>query len=209
MRDRINALRLRLAGRTPLRAGVRWTAPAGFTAIERVMRRNAVDLSRRYTAHLSLQALWTAGATRHTQRIEWRRSRTPAVPAAATRHLERVLVSQQVLHERLLERLTRTIAPGAAPRVAHLTRVELRQAAPRTQFTMLRTQAVSATPTRAAAEPEQAAAREARPVSSQPRGIASGAPLVLPPQELSRLTDHVIRQLDHRILSWQERTGRV
>lgn len=34
-------------------------------------------------------------------------------------------------------------------------------------------------------------------------------PVVLPEQELSRVTDHVIRQLDRRVLSYCERTGRV
>jgi hypothetical protein len=32
---------------------------------------------------------------------------------------------------------------------------------------------------------------------------------VLAPQELSRVTDYVIRQLDRRVLSYRERTGRV
>jgi hypothetical protein len=31
----------------------------------------------------------------------------------------------------------------------------------------------------------------------------------LPAQELSRVTDHVIRQLDQRVLSYRERTGRI
>jgi hypothetical protein len=34
-------------------------------------------------------------------------------------------------------------------------------------------------------------------------------PITLPDQELSRVTDHVIRQLDRRVLSYCERTGRA
>jgi hypothetical protein len=48
---------------------------------------------------------------------------------------------------------------------------------------------------------------DAAPAQRRP---ARAAPEVsLPPQELSRVTEHVIRQLDRRVLSYQERTGRI
>jgi hypothetical protein len=34
-------------------------------------------------------------------------------------------------------------------------------------------------------------------------------PPALPPQELSRVTEHVLRTLDRRVLSYRERTGRI
>jgi hypothetical protein len=38
---------------------------------------------------------------------------------------------------------------------------------------------------------------------------AAGAVPTLPLQELSRVTEHVIKQLDRRVLSYRERTGRI
>jgi hypothetical protein len=119
-------------------------------------------------------------------------------------------VRHQRLVERLFERRIR-IEAAAAPRVSVVTRVERRQAAPRIEITMVRTQAPAAQAA-AMAGAGIAAPGDARPGSSQPRfapPAPPAPPLVLPAQELSRLTDHVIRQLDHRVLSWQERTGRI
>lgn len=44
---------------------------------------------------------------------------------------------------------------------------------------------------------------------SEPIRNGKRTSMVLPEQELSRVTDHVIRQLDRRVLSYCERTGRV
>ena len=40
-------------------------------------------------------------------------------------------------------------------------------------------------------------------------GGAAASTFALPAQELSRVTEHVIRQLDQRVLSYRERTGRI
>lgn len=220
LRERIDALRMRLARHgLPGRAAHRRT-PGRFTPIERVMRRPALHLSRAFTAHVSLQALLSAGITRHMQRVEVRPLRGRDVPVHTLRQRERMTVTQRllrervtatqrVLQERLLQRLTRVAANAAAPRAAVVTRVEQRSVFPPVQLTMVRMQPALPPAARVAAESTIAPAADARAVPAIPRSRSVVAPLMLPPQELSRLTDHVISQLDHRVLSWQERTGRV
>lgn len=209
LRSRINALRLRLARHgLPGRPAHRRT-PGRFTAIERVMRRIAVHLNRAFTAHVKLQALLSSGTTPHTQRVEVRPSRGRDVPVHTLRQRERITVTQRLLHERLVQRLTRAAANAAAPRTAVVTRLEQRSALPRVQLTMVRGQPAMPPVARGPAESTVARATDARAVTVLPHATPAATALVLPPQELSRLTDHVIRQLDHRVLSWQERTGRV
>jgi hypothetical protein len=183
-----------------------------MSALERVMRRATVHTSYAFSAQLRLQALLSAGIIRHTERVDVRPSRTLAVPVHGMRQPLRVLVTQRVLHQRLVERLTRTAAAeatGASPRVGVVTRVDRRQAASRIEMAMVRAQAPAAKAAATIAEAAITAAADVRPGDSQPRVGRPAPPLVLPAQELSRLTEHVIRQLDHRVLSWQERTGRV
>ena len=51
--------------------------------------------------------------------------------------------------------------------------------------------------------------RSGPPSSSQSREFASSPPVNLPPQELNRVTDHVIQTLERRIHAFRERTGRI
>jgi hypothetical protein len=210
LRARLDALRLRLGRYGLPGAGHRRTA-GRFTAIERVMRRAALHQSRAFTAHVNLQALLSAGITRHTQRLELRSLRGPGFAMPARPRHERLTLLQRVLHQRLLQRIIRPAAPATTPtpRAPVVTRAQQRSAWPRPQLTMVRTQP-PLPPQAAFTEPASniAAFRDPRRAPAHPHAAAMTAPLVLPPQELSRLTDHVIRQLDHRVLSWQERTGR-
>jgi hypothetical protein len=170
-----------------------------------------VHTSRAFSAHVRLLALLSAGIIRHTERVDVRPSRALAVPVHGIRQSLRAPVTQRVLHQRLIERLTRTEATGAtktSPRVAVVTRVDRRQAS-RIEMVMVRAQASGAKAATTIADAAITAPGAVRPGYSQPRVARPAPPLVLPAQELSRLTDHVIRQLDHRVLSWQERTGRV
>jgi hypothetical protein len=201
---------LRLA-RVPLRIRIANRRVAGcVTAIERVMRRSAVQLHRAFTAHVRLQALRAAGVTQHVHRTEVRQLPGLPVPVHTIRQQQRILVTQRLLRQRLVERrVTRTEAAAAAPRLSFVTRAEQRQG-PRLPMTLVRSQPVTAKPATAATTGTEITGPEReRLAPSQPRFAPSAPPLVLPPQELSRLTDHVIRQLDHRVLSWQERTGRA
>jgi hypothetical protein len=70
----------------------------------------------------------------------------------------------------------------------------------------------------AAVAAQAAAAQAASPAAGHPRSTAprhepfrqpSVQPVALAPQELSRVTDHVIQQLDRRLLSYRERTGNL
>jgi hypothetical protein len=49
--------------------------------------------------------------------------------------------------------------------------------------------------------------RESTAMPALASRIAAAA--TLPSAELARVTEHVIRELDHRVLSYRERTGRT
>jgi hypothetical protein len=51
--------------------------------------------------------------------------------------------------------------------------------------------------------------RPHRPPAQPSAPFNAAAPASLPPAELARVADHVIRELDHRVLSFRERTGRI
>lgn len=202
-RERIQPLRTQLADRRRITARV---AP-----LERSMRRAAVVLpGRSLSPHLRVQVLLSAGLVRHVEGVRGRPASPSPLVAHTFREQVRTLATRHMLRQHLVERLTRSQpAAVAAPRVAFVTRVEQRRAAPRIQLTMVRQQPAVPPVEKRSAETPQPAVVDAPALPRQPRFAAPAAPLVLPPQEVSRLTDHVIRQLDHRVLSWQERTGRV
>ena len=133
-------------------------------------------------------------------------SRVPTQPPVLR---ERVIVMQRTLHERLLERLEVVAASQPAGRAAMVVRVEQRSMYPRVPSMPMRA-AVAPAAARAdvpAAEMPSMATRRSAP-ADVPRPASSAAPL-LAAQELARVTDHVIRQLDKRVLSYMERTGRA
>lgn len=94
-----------------------------------------------------------------------------------------------------LEKTLREARPAPPQRVA-MTLARSASAAPR---------ADAAAPRRDAEPPAVEPTRPSAPPASRPATPA----FALPAQELSRVTDHVIRQLDQRVLSYRERTGRT
>jgi hypothetical protein len=93
-------------------------------------------------------------------------------------------------------------------RHSHSVRVEQHTAFPRLSLNLVRSAA--APPARAAAPAAAPTPRDTlrNPLAARAAQVQAAA-LTLPPQELSRVTDHVIRQLDRRVLSYQERHGIV
>jgi hypothetical protein len=78
---------------------------------------------------------------------------------------------------------------------------------PRVLMTMVRAPA-----TVAGARAEQTVsthAHTARDRASAPSHFGTTGNASLPPHELSRVTEHVLRTLDRRVLSYRERSGRI
>jgi hypothetical protein len=65
----------------------------------------------------------------------------------------------------------------------------------------------AASPARAEPLPPPQAAAE--PAARAPARRPPATAWVLPAEELSRVTDHVLRTFDRRVLSYRERTGQV
>ena len=131
-----------------------------------------------------------------------------------TRVVERASRVMQVRHSRMLV----TVAPAAitvAASAAPLPRVLMTQRVERQTFFPRVTQVVARAPAAPAVRgdaalhaPPQFVEPRSAPRTSAPHTEAIVAP-ALPPAELSRVTDHVIQQLDRRVLSYRERMGQV
>ena len=145
----------------------------------------AVHVDMHPVARTLLQTLRvsTASATHH--RATLLLQRTESRLHTASRSLVRVERTLREAPSRPPQRMAMTLAPGPA-------------SAPRADVA----------PPRRDAEPPLAE----RPRAPAPPSAASAAAadaFALPAQELSRVTEHVIRQLDQRVLSYRERTGRI
>ncbi len=142
-------------------------------------------------------------------------------PAVASPPLVQRLIERRTL--RVLERAatmqmhgmrpaTRPAAAAPVMRLASPSRGERPVVFPRVTMTLVHPQAPHLARSEAApaAEPMPPGLRRG---NTAPTGRTArsptGEPIVLPPLELSRVTDHVIRQLDQRVLSWHERTGQI
>lgn len=212
---RTEALQARLTQRRSFLASRRQAgrhARGRASPLERVMRRSAIHSHSVFHVYLQPRARLAPGVVRHTERREVQLTARPQLPLPVRTAWRRMPAIRhellQRLSERLIERWTVAAAATPMPRPAVAMRVDRRQAAPRIETVMLRSQPPGAK-VAAAADATFARAPDQRPRAAPPSLAQPAPPLVLPVQEMSRLTEHVIRQLDHRVLSWQERTGRV
>jgi hypothetical protein len=124
--------------------------------------------------------------------------------------LLRVLDRQRSLETRVIEHRAASTQATFIPQPVTPERVRRQIAFPRTLMTVAKPHAVvSASPPATGRHelPTEIVRRTSREVGSAHH--VTQTPLTLPLQELSRVTDHVIKQLDRRVLSYRERTGRL
>lgn len=123
--------------------------------------------------------------------------------ASATHHRETLLLQRTVARlqstSRSIVRVERTLRETATapPQRVPMTLARSPAPAPRVEAAAPRPETEPPMPERARATASSSAAAKAE------------SALKLPAQELSRVTEHVIRQLDQRVLSYRERTGRI
>jgi hypothetical protein len=180
--------------------------------LARVLRRTAwVVNGGSSSLHWTLQALPGLGRHAPAPRAE------PRTAVVRSRLLERVAARERwVLVQRAtqlqrVERRTelRTATASVRTVIAHPA-VRLPAFAP-LPLTMARSAPPPARPAdaRAVAQAAVPPAVGDAPPARRPRATMTAPEVSLPPQELSRVTEHVIRQLDRRVLSFQERSGRI
>lgn len=122
----------------------------------------------------------------------------------------RILERQSSFATRVIEHRNVSTVPNPAMQATSVVpRADRRASVPRLAFTVLRPAPVAAPPSTTAVKVEQVTAM-ARPQAARhsERNIEK-APLTLPPQELSRVTQYVIHELDRRVVSYRERMGIV
>ncbi|MFL6653949.1 MAG: hypothetical protein ACJ8KA_04085 [Sulfurifustis sp.] len=193
---RLPTLRRLAAHASPLdRVLRRMQAPAapGITSILQLVLRFAYSLTYRQSVQATTRAIHLAAAAQRTE----------------LRHLvERKLA----LITRVIEGRTPTpeAAAAAAPTLLVRERIERHVRAPRVAMAFARTPASVASRQGDATHGEALSPVTARAVRTHDAvPAAQPAALMLPAQELSRVTDHVLQQLDRRVLSYRERTGRI
>jgi hypothetical protein len=205
-------------------AGIRRRPDAAqATPVVRVLRRVAQTVLQRLwmPLHFALQVALRCAAP-------WSTPCSPVIPRApapseqtvrerfhlSTRLLERSL---RVLQLRELRTCTRA-APGAdapsttAPspvRVLTVQRIERRTLFPRVTQVLSRPAPVPPAPVQAELSPSLQRSDTSR--APRPQVLRNALPIStsLGPVELGRVADHVIRELDRRVLSYRERTGQV
>jgi hypothetical protein len=196
------------AGR--LRAARR--AHPGARPIERVWRHaRAATLLRAAFGLQLLVRLATHAVTFQQNRLNVQ-GLVGTLVARAGAEMRYIVERRHSLAARVIEQraaATQETTAGAS-RVATRERAERRVSIPRVAMTLARQGAAVASRSADAARAEQSAdiaVGDTRTIDAA--RTASGTALTLLPQELSRVTDHVIQQLDRRVLSYRERTGRV
>jgi len=125
--------------------------------------------------------------------------------------IRHMLERQRVLESRVREqREVPRSGEGLLNQIGIRERVQRRIVIPKIAMTLSKPRQTDPSKTLAANQVEMQTdlARHVGRVSDPIRNGKRTA-MVLPEQELSRVTDHVIRQLDRRVLSYCERTGRV
>lgn len=101
------------------------------------------------------------------------------------------------------------VSAVSSARVLMTQRIERQMLFPRVTQIVARAHAAPAARGNAALHaPPQVLEPRSAPRTSAAHTVAIVAP-ALPPAELSRVTDHVIQQLDRRVLSYRERMGQV
>jgi hypothetical protein len=181
--------------------------------VERVLRRLAHSLSQRIwlPLHFALRVIARAATPSEPPSAEVLRERFHL----ATRLVER---SARILQLRSTP-MTVCVAPPAPVETAHeppsarvvmIQRVERQTFFPRITQVLARAAQPAARPQPASTESAlQVAEHRIAQLSSATAASTAFAAAPLPAAELTRVTDHVIRQLDQRVLSYRERTGRI
>jgi hypothetical protein len=140
---------------------------------------------------------------RHDARTTVERVVTQARTQSTTicRHaIERVLRTRQGI-------VSLAPSPATQPLVRARRESAQRAAFPRVRSTTLRAHAPQPSASATPAATSVAGVHAERPRSLRVPPSTASPPLA--PGELSRVTEHVIRQLDRRVLSYRERTGQV
>ena len=124
--------------------------------------------------------------------------------------LLRVLDRQRSLETRVIEYRAAPPQAELMPQPVTPERVKRHGLFPRTPMMFVKPHAaVSATKSPASQRELQTEITKRASHEVESAHNAAQTPLTLPSQELSRVTDHVIKQLDRRVLSYRERTGRM
>ena len=139
-----------------------------------------------------------------------------AAPAAVAPDARTSIVRDRLLqvlranHTRTVERVERQ-SPAADPagRPIVLARFERQTVFPRVAMTVVHSARPPAPDPDTPAAPTVVHTRVADHVQIDRASRAPSEAVTLPVQELARVTDHVIQQLDRRVLSYRERMGRI
>ena len=113
----------------------------------------------------------------------------------------------RVRHTRVVQSVAHPPLTAALPAPGVVVRMESRHAYPQVSTTVVRASAAAASPSPSSRRPEMDSRVQEHFVAPLVRRQADA--ITLPPQELSRVADHVINELDRRVLSYRERTGQV
>jgi hypothetical protein len=123
-----------------------------------------------------------------------------------THTMEHVIDRQRMLERRVIEGRM-CVGPSTTAQLTTRERIERSTLFERLPMALAQTKPASTKP----AALHEVRSERARSIPDEPVSLipAQRTPASLPANELARVTDHVIKQLDRRVLSYRERTGRI
>jgi hypothetical protein len=193
-----------------VRSGVR-RREAVITAVDRLLRRQpSFSLTRTTALSLFVRVEGARTQLQHVTAGSILRC-VPAVARVERFNMLRSRTDRTVIHSRLhtIERWIHALEvpqPTPAPKLPPLAAL---QAYPPVTRTVARL--APSLPGHSAEEARAPGSRRVSggPIATPQRSDEGRGAIALPAQELNRVADHVIRELDRRVLSYRERTGRV
>jgi hypothetical protein len=178
----------------------------GLSPLARVLRRAREPQAHHTSLAINVLLRLSRHAVSMQREVHREFERHERVQTRETHTLEHVIDRQRMLERRVLEGRM-SVAPSTSEHLTLRERIERSTRFERLPMALAQTKAM---PSKAAAAYEVRGERTRvipdEPVSLIPAQRTSAS---LPANELARVTDHVIRQLDRRVLSYRERTGRI
>ncbi|HEU4602355.1 MAG TPA: hypothetical protein VFS24_10320 [Steroidobacteraceae bacterium] len=179
----------------------------GLSPLARVLRRAREPHAHYASYSINVLVRLSQHAASMHREVRSEIERHERVHTVHTHTLKHIIDRQRMLERRVFESRMSAV-PGASAQLTVRERIE--------RSTLFERLPMAFAPTRPATTkqtvaPQQVRGERARPMVDESMSpmAAQLTPASLPANELARVTDHVIKQLDRRVLSYRERTGRI
>lgn len=178
----------------------------GLSPLARVLRRAREPHAHYASYSINVLLRLSQHAASMDREVRSEIERHERVHTVHTHTLKHIIDRQRMLERRVIEGRM-CVGPSTTAQLTTRERIERSTLFERLPMALAQTKPASTKP----AALHEVRSERARSIVDESVSPISGqrAPASLPANELARVTDHVIKQLDRRVLSYRERTGRI